>query len=276
MTEGPETFTMSLRTGSSSGPVVATTATITVNDTSLTPVPTYALVPSVTSVNEGSLVAFTVTTTFVADNTLLYYTITGAVASMDFADTSLTGSVMINNNKGNFTKTLAGDGVTEGAETFAVSLRTGSLTGPVVATTPVITVNDTSTTPVVIPTYTITPDRSSMNEGETLNFVVSTSNVPNYTKLYVTLNSSNIAAPDITGGSLTYPVDIYNNTASVTIGMVADAITDGYKSFTLSVRTGSASGPVVATTVEIGVTAIGQTSDEVQQRFKQWENIVLI
>jgi hypothetical protein len=62
----------------------------------------------------------------------------------DFTDQSLTGTVSVSGGTGSFIKTLSLDGFREGRETFYVNLRTGSSNGPIVATSRLITVNDTS------------------------------------------------------------------------------------------------------------------------------------
>ena len=54
------------------------------------------------------------------------------------------GSFTITSNAGSFVINPTADLTTEGAETFTVSIRTGSITGPIVATSNTITVNDTS------------------------------------------------------------------------------------------------------------------------------------
>lgn len=124
---------------------------------------TYAISPSTTSVNEGSGVTLTVTTTgFGTGN--LFWTITaisGTINNADFsapgAAASAGGSVAITNNSGSFSLTLANDLTTEGAESFAVQLRTGSNSGPIVATSATITINDTSVTPTPVPQPTPQP-----------------------------------------------------------------------------------------------------------------------
>ena len=87
-TEGSETIIMNLRTVSNAGTVVATANTVTVNDTSITPVSTYAISPSVSSVNEGNTVAYTVTTAGagVSDGTSLYWTNDGTTSAADFTE----------------------------------------------------------------------------------------------------------------------------------------------------------------------------------------------
>ena len=65
------------------------------------------------------------------------------------------GSTTVTSGNANFTVTPTADSSTEGAETFTVSVRTGSISGAVVGTTPTITINDTSLTPEWTPDYTI-------------------------------------------------------------------------------------------------------------------------
>jgi hypothetical protein len=60
------------------------------------------------------------------------------------------GSFTITSNAGSFVINPTADLTTEGAETFTVSIRTGSITGPIVATSNTITVNDTSNNVIVI------------------------------------------------------------------------------------------------------------------------------
>ena len=135
-TEGNETKTIRLRTGSTSGTQVASD-TFTVNDTSTTPAPTYSL-GSASALDEGSYQNISVTTTNFGSGTL-YYTLS---PSADFTTSS--GSVSITNNSGSITVTASDDSTTEGAETGTLRLRTGSTSGTVVATR-TFTINDTST-----------------------------------------------------------------------------------------------------------------------------------
>jgi len=98
-------------------------------------------ISSAASINEGSALTVNVTTTNVADATTLYWTVSNAG---DFATSS--GSFTITSNSGSFTVTPTADATTEGSETFEVSIRTGSTSGTVVATSSAITINDTSLT----------------------------------------------------------------------------------------------------------------------------------
>ena len=100
----------------------------------------YAFGTIPTSINEGSAGTFNVNTTGVANATTLYWTI--ETNAGDFATTS--GSFTITSNAGSFTVTPTADVTTEGPEAFTVAVRTGSISGTIVATTASVTVNDTS------------------------------------------------------------------------------------------------------------------------------------
>lgn len=111
--------------------------------------PTYSVSASTTSVNEGSSVVFTITTTNVPDGTTLYWTtntISGTVNTSDFNDSVVNGFFSITNNSGTVTRTLSNDTTTEGSESFQLQIRTESISGPIVATSQTVTINDTSIT----------------------------------------------------------------------------------------------------------------------------------
>jgi len=142
VTEGSQTFTVSVL-ATAVGPVVATSTTITIVDTSLTP---YTITPAAGSVNEGA--ALTVNVTTQPTDGTFYWTINHVTTvSADFSADS--GTVTTTSAAGSFTITAADDFVTEGAQTFTVSLRSGSITGTVLATSTSVTINDTSLTPSV-------------------------------------------------------------------------------------------------------------------------------
>ena len=109
--------------------------------------PTYTLLPFFSggpeSINEGGILNFKVGGTNVPDGTY-YWTI--ETNAGDFATTSGTVSVSGNTGPylGNFNVAPTADATTEGAETFTVALRSGSITGPIIVTSAAVTINDTS------------------------------------------------------------------------------------------------------------------------------------
>lgn len=105
--------------------------------------PTYAIGRSLSTVDEGSSVVFTLSTTNVANGTVLPYTISG-ISSNDVTTGSLAGSFTVSDNLATTTITMSADQLTEGAETATLTLNNGAASNFVV-------VNDTSVwTPAII------------------------------------------------------------------------------------------------------------------------------
>jgi hypothetical protein len=104
--------------------------------------PTYGITPTFNNVDEGSSVTFTVSGLDVPNGTY-YWTVSN---SGDFVTSS--GSFSMTSNSGSFSVTPAADVTSEGSETFSASVRTGSTSGTIVATSSSVTINDTSLAPV--------------------------------------------------------------------------------------------------------------------------------
>jgi hypothetical protein len=196
------------------------------------PVPTYAVSASSTTINEGSSVTFTVTTTNVPNGTVLIYEISGTgITSADFSDGILTGSLTINSNTAAVTKTLTSDLTSESAELFQFLVKTQA--GVEKAST-IITVNDTSRAPP--PTYTIVPSATRVTEGSSITFTVNTTNVSDGTVLYWEIYG-NVQAADFADGILsgTLPA-ISGGTTTLTKTIATDALTES-ETFYFSVKT---------------------------------------
>jgi len=219
LTEGAETLTVTAG---------GTSVSTTINDTSTTPVPTYALSSSSASVNEGATVTFTLTTTNVAPGTLIPYTLSGVNAA-DVLGSALSGNAVVNSS-GNATIliTLANDLLTEGAETLTVTA------GAVTAST---VINDTSKS---VPTYSLSSNSTSVNEGATATFSLTTTNVASGTSVPYTL--SGISADDIIGGLLTGSATVNSSgVATISVGIVADSLTEGTETLTVTAQNKTAS-----------------------------------
>lgn len=239
-TEGEENIVIQLRSESITGPVIGTSIPVTVNDTSK---PTYSITPNTTSVDEGDTVVWTINTTDVPDGTELYWTNEGTTNGYDFDDSADSGSVIINNNTATLSKTLVEDLTTEGSENIIIYLKTNSVSGIVVAIADTVTVNDTSQ---LIPTYSITSNPSTINEGQTVTFNITTTHVPNNTILYWT-NSGSTNGNDFSDSSNSGTVTINNNAASFTKTLRNDVTTEGTETIIIELRTGSIAGNIVAT-----------------------------
>jgi hypothetical protein len=153
----------------------------------LSPITTsYAISPSITSVNEGSSVTYTITTTGIGSGTL-YWSNSGTTTGSDFTDGQNNGSVTITGDSGTIVRTLSSDLTTEGLETIILNLRTGSIGGPIVKTASTVTVTDSSTGSAFPSDLTFT-----RNDLEFLYSEVKTSSVNTaYMEIIMTLDTTN-------------------------------------------------------------------------------------
>ena len=118
---------------------------------------TYSLIPSLTAIPEGQILQTLVQTTGVTTNTVIYWSLSGAgIAAADFSAGILTGSGKVDaTGKFSFSHTIALDKITEGTETLQIKLFSNSSRTTQVGTTALVSILDTSTTP--LPTYAVTP-----------------------------------------------------------------------------------------------------------------------
>ncbi|HEY6642742.1 hypothetical protein [Povalibacter sp.] len=182
-TEGAETLTVA---------VAGQTSSAVVNDTSTTPVPTFAVSSSLAAVDEGNGVSFSLDTTNVAAGTQYAYTITG-ISPDDIVGgvAALTGTVTIDaNGRAVVDIQLVADHTTEGLETL-----TFSVAGQTVA----VNVRDTSLTP----TFVLTVNQDDVKGSGFDDVIVGTSSTYNdgdiidggagYDKLSLTLSGGTVA-----------------------------------------------------------------------------------
>ena len=193
------------------------------------PVATYALSSGSTSVNEGATATFTLTTTNVASGTAVPYTLSGINAS-DITGSALTGSVAVNSSgTATITVNIVADSLTEGAETLTVTAG---------GTSAVTKLNDTSTTPV--PTYALSSSNAVDNEGATVTFTLTTTNVAAGTSIPYTLSGVNAA--DVLGGLLTGSATVNSSgVATISVGIVADSLTEGTETLSVTAQSKTAS-----------------------------------
>jgi hypothetical protein len=89
------------------------------------------------------------------------------------------------------------------------------------------------------PTFTFTPQAISVNEGSSLAFEIGGTNIPNGT-YYWTIETN---AGDFATSSGSFSIN--NNYGVITVTPTADTTTEGEESFTLAIRSGSISGPIL-------------------------------
>jgi hypothetical protein len=251
--EGSENFALQLRTGSIAGTIVVNGSSITINDTSIGP--TYAITPlnmwnqPTTSFNEGDQIVVQVDTTLVDDGTTLYWTLNGTTDSADFASGITGGPIDIYYGFNMFAIQTVLDSDVEGTETFAIQLRTGSIAGPVVATSSTISLSEV---PVEFHLDMLWPGYS-ISEGDMLAINLIATGLAEGTTVYYTIESPTMTAVDFTGGmSGSFTMSAYWMGPGVTAGGIqiytnVDSDTAADEQFTVKVRTGSISGPVAMT-----------------------------
>ena len=231
-TEGTETVAIKLFSDSSRNTQVATTSA-TINDTSKGS--TYAIAPSNTSVDEGSSLIYGVGTSNVADGATLYWSLSGTnITADDFSPSSLTGSGTISNNGFSVTKTVVSDLKTEGVETVVFKLFTDSARTNEVASNSSVTIQDTSTTPAG-PGYTITPNKTTLDEGDTIIFTVATTNVPENTTLHwqALADSGSVDVNDFGAGEFQGSAQISSGGFNITQTIANDITTEGTDKYTI-------------------------------------------
>jgi len=245
-TEGTETFQVQVRSGSTAGPVIITSAGVSITDVSLTPTVT----PAAGSMNEGASLSFTAAN--LGPNGTYFWSINhGTTAAADFTaengSFSIAGGGAQDNGTGSFSVTTVNDYTTEGAQTFTVSVRSGSVSGTVLATSSTVTVNDTSTT------VSASGAPTSFNEGASTTITASATGFPNGTYFWTILNGTTTAA-DFTATSGSFTVSNGTSGAfTVTAATLGGA--EAAETFQVEIRRDSTSGTVLATTSALTINA---------------------
>ena len=220
--------------GQGSGPPPPPPATYTVGQTS-------------TAISEGGSVTFNVTTTNVPNGTALYYSLEGTATADDFVGGTMAGSFTVNNNSGAFDIWAVGDIVTDDGETFIAKVRLDSSSGTVVATASEVTITD------VGQTEAISQSATTLNEGDLVNFTVSTTGYASGTTFWWDIEStSGITAADFNDNQLSGYFSINSSgQAVVSKQLTQDLSTEGIEKFKLNVRSGANTGPIILTSSEI-------------------------
>jgi hypothetical protein len=96
-------------------------------------------------------------------------------------------------------------------------------------------------------TYTITPEANSVNEGASLEFTVGGTGIANGNYYWTVTNSGDF-------GTASGSFSITSNTGSFSVTPTEDVTTEGAETFTVSVRSVSITGTVLATSESVTIT----------------------
>jgi hypothetical protein len=258
-TEGVEYLTMGILDTNKRS--LATSTSITINDTSTTPAPTYSIdTGRVTEINESEAVTFTITTTNLPPNTALTWTNKGTTEVPDFSSISvngktlgtmaMTGTVPIVSGKGTIIFLTKNDLSLEGPQNISLEIKNGT-TIVIQPTTNSVKVNDTS---IPIPEYKAIPNKTSVNEGETVIFSVTTKNVPSNATTIYWAATGNIQDSDV--GTPKGKLNLVNGGGSISIMARKDYVTgERDESFCLEFRAASTSGDAYYTSPSVIINA---------------------
>ena len=202
----------------------------------------YFVSPDRDIVTEGETVTFNVFTSNVDDGTELTYTLTGIQAT-DVNSFLLEGTFVIENNEAQIPIEIREDFIDESPEvmTFAIS-NTDATASVTLLDADIVTVDPE----ITAPSYSVSADKLTYKEGETIIYTIDTQNVSDGTVLNYFLFGTNINSSDIVGGSLTGTFTIVDNQAKVYVGIEEDGEIEGDETLTFSLA-----GLTVATDVII-------------------------
>lgn len=94
---------------------------------------------------------------------------------------------------------------------------------PILSNTQPVTATPIKKDPIpAVPAYSVSANKSSYQEGETITFTITTTNVTNGTVLSYTIDGDGITAADIVGGGLTGTFTIQNNLATVQVVLTSN------------------------------------------------------
>lgn len=199
---------------------------VSVNDTSLDPVPKFEVSANVDEVDEGGDVVFTVTTENVKQGTEVAYTISGeGIDNTDFVGGQLSGKVTIGpDGKAVIPVSLAKDLTTEGLETLTITIEGASAE---------VKVNDTSRDPDA--TFDLSASTKIVEEGADVVFTLATTRVDPGTVYEYTI--SGVDEADVVGGQLNGTLTIGpDGKALIPVTLVADNLTEGAETLTFEIE----------------------------------------
>jgi hypothetical protein len=242
VTEGTETIIIELYSDQAFTDLLDTSDTVTVIDSSTDEIPVYTIQSNAEEIDEGDTVVFYISTTVVDEGVSLYWTNEGTTSGSDFTDSLEYGEVNLSSYVNLLYRTVSLDYTSESRETIIIALRSGSITGPILTTSSPVYVRDTSQSPTA--TYSMVSDKSTMDEGETANFTVTTTNLLDRTVLYWTTRGD-VDRDDFKDNKLTGSFKIVNNEGAFRRTLKNDIKTEPPETFVIELRKKSIYGPVV-------------------------------
>lgn len=232
--------------------VVVSTFNVTITVNTPPPPIFYGVNPRQSSVVEGQIIYFDISTTYVPVGTVIYWQLVDKLGNLkkeDFKNYNLfnplSGSITVDVRGANQTPVIN--------RTIALSTEFSSEFGNnrqfsmIISDTPFVndgvsqeTFRAESQTVSIadeVPSYSITVNKSSVDEGGSVTFTIQTSNVQNGTTLYWFVSSVDGATIDTNDTTTGGDFQIYNNSYQLTLSIKEDRTTEGNEKFQLNLRT---------------------------------------
>ena len=202
------------------------------------PTTDYSISSTSNVIYEGDVVYCSVLAPNSPDGEMVYWFI-GHITTTDADFVHTTGAVPIINGQAAFGVELLIDPNTEIDEYFTVKLRRDNPNGEVVASTNSIRIINTNSTA----TYELYPLRSIIDRGSSIPVTVVTTDIPNGTPLYWTIEHLSTQSDDFVKNNGV--IQINNNAAAFNLEIKPTNLTKLRTQFRIQLRLGSISGNVV-------------------------------
>jgi len=212
------------------------------------PNPSYNLTASTTTITENATVTFNLSLFDITDGTFYWRAEGTNITTADFTGGAITGSVTTSGGSAQISLTTVEDVTIEGIESFEMKIYSDSGYTSLVATSPTVTITDTST-----PTFSITASTTSITENATVTFDVTT-NAPDGTTLYWKADGSNVTTSDFTGGAITGSVATSGGSAQISLTTAEDNTTEGGESFEMKIYSDSGYTSLLTTSPSVSIT----------------------
>ncbi len=208
--------------------------------------PYYFVKTDKTLYEEGETITYTITSANVPDNTVVNYELSGpGIERTDIIEYELTGSFTIVNNTATVLVQIAKDSAIEDYEllTFSmVNVENGASASVIIAADPIPQEEEVT---IITPTFFVQADKTEYAEGETAEFTVTTTNVPDGTSLQYVLYGTSLKSNDIINGELFGTFVVYNNTSKIYVGINKDLEIENNETVTFVINGTGASAQII-------------------------------
>lgn len=222
--------------------------------------PTVTLAAAATTVNEGAALVFTATSDMAAPagGLVVPVTFAGTATAADYTTTATSITIAAGATTGTLTLNAIADNLTEGAETVTATL--GNVNGATTVTTPVsVTINDTSLA-LAANAFSLS-GAATANEGTSVVYTITRGAAATVaTTVPYTITGTATSGSDYTAQTGTASFAIGATTATITLPITADTLTEGSETVIVTLGTPSVATDIVTAGAGTVTTTIADTS----------------